>query len=87
MLWLRAFPFPGNKLAVTVGGPITAVRFPVVVGAGCSTLDVRVQGQLVIVSVVDDVTVYVWWLTVITVGVGQTVTRVETTVVVVEIWQ
>jgi len=84
-LWPRAFPFPENKLAVTVGVLITAVRFPV--GAGSSTLEVMVHGQLVIVSVVDDVTVNVWWLTVMTVGVGQTVTRVETTVVVVETWQ
>jgi hypothetical protein len=63
----------------------TAVVVPV--GAGSSTLEVMVQGHSVMVSVVDEDTVYVWWLTVMTVGVGQTVMRVDTTVVVVVIWQ
>jgi len=46
-----------------------------------------VQGHAVMVSVVDEDTVNVWWLTVMTVGVGQTVMRVDTTVVVVVNWQ
>jgi len=54
MLWLRAFPAPGNRLAVTVGEPPT-VTFPV--GAGSSTLEVRVQGHSVMVRVVEAVTV------------------------------
>jgi len=54
---------------------------------GNSKVDVTVHGQSVMVSVVELDTVYVWWLTVMTVGVGQTVMSVETTVVVVEIWQ
>jgi len=85
--WLTAFPLPRNKLAVTAGGVTTADTFPVAVGPGSSTLEVMVQGHSVMVSVVDDDTVKVWWLTVMTVGVGQTVTRVETTTVVVETWQ
>jgi len=54
---------------------------------GNSKVDVTVHGQSVMVSVVELDTVYVWWLTVMTVGVGQTVMSVDTTVVVVEIWQ
>lgn len=73
-----------NKLAVTVGLLPTTV---VLVVAGSSTLEVMVQGHSVMVSVVDEDTVYVWWLTVMTVGVGQTVMRVDTTVVVVVNWQ
>jgi hypothetical protein len=53
------FPLPENKLAVTVGELITAVRFPVEVTAGSSTLWVMVQGHSVTVSVVDDVMVKV----------------------------
>ena len=81
----RAFPAPRNKLAVTVGEEPAAVTLPV--GPGSSTLEVRVQGQLVMVSVVEAVTVKVLPLTMMTVGVGQTVTSVETTVVVVVTWQ
>jgi len=55
MLWLRAFPAPGNRLAVTVGEPPTEVTFPV--GAGSSILEVRVQGHSVMVRVVEAVTV------------------------------
>jgi hypothetical protein len=51
----RAFPAPRNKLAVTVGEEPAGVTNPV--GGGSSTLEVRVQGQLVMVSVVDAVTV------------------------------
>jgi len=54
MFWLRALPAPGNKLAVTTGG-LPTVTFPV--GAGSSTLEVRVHGQAVMVSVVEAVTV------------------------------
>jgi len=81
----RAFATPVNKLAVTVGGLLPTVTFSV--GAGTSTLVVTVQGQLVMVSVVEAVTMKVWSLTTMTVGVGQTVISVETTVVVVVTWQ
>jgi len=50
-----ALPAPGNRLAVTVGELGIEVRLPV--GAGSSTLEVTVHGQLVMVSVVEAVTV------------------------------
>lgn len=55
MSWPSALPAPGNRLAVTVGELAIEVRLPV--GAGSSTLEVTVHGQLVMVSVVEAVTV------------------------------
>jgi hypothetical protein len=75
-----------NTLAVTEGAaPTTTVG--VSVGPGSSTLVVTVQGHAVMVSVVGAVTVMGFWLTTMTVGVGQKVISVSTTVVVVVKWQ